>query len=191
MPHIVGNLLTRVITLLHTSSQLEVCIQSYGPPKLQVSQLWEFRDSHLGVSGQNDIWVLVPWPSTKYTIKGKVVTSPKFGPWWVLWVYFCPWLIHASKCSNYALTNLLFSLCRSMWVISLLVTHLSPNPRTPARPSTPKMLWTREYAPIPSPSCFHFWTHSWIHQGAWRCVQQSFLPKIINLFQTVITTTNK
>jgi len=35
--------------------------------------LWEFRDSHLGVPRQNDIWVLVLWSGTKYTIKGKVV----------------------------------------------------------------------------------------------------------------------
>jgi hypothetical protein len=49
---------------------LDVFTQSYGPPKLWQSQLWEFRDSHLGVPGQNDIWVLVSWPSTKsYILK--------------------------------------------------------------------------------------------------------------------------
>jgi len=31
--------------------------------------------------GQNDIWVLVPWLGIEYTIRGKVVTSPKFRPW--------------------------------------------------------------------------------------------------------------
>ncbi len=39
------------------------------------------RDSHLGVPRQNDIWVMVPWPSIDNTIKGKVVASPKFGSW--------------------------------------------------------------------------------------------------------------
>jgi hypothetical protein len=34
MPHTVGKLLTRAITLLQTSSQLEVCTQSYGAPKV-------------------------------------------------------------------------------------------------------------------------------------------------------------
>jgi hypothetical protein len=68
------------VTILHeTSFQFEVCTQSYGPPKLWGSQFREFRDSNLGVSGQNDIWVLVPWPGTKNIIKGKVVASPKFG----------------------------------------------------------------------------------------------------------------
>jgi hypothetical protein len=32
------------------------------------------------------IWMWPPWRGAKYTIKGKVVASPKFGPWWVLWV---------------------------------------------------------------------------------------------------------
>jgi hypothetical protein len=40
---------------------------------------WEFQDSHLGVLGQNDIWVLVSWLGIKYIIKGKVMASPKFG----------------------------------------------------------------------------------------------------------------
>jgi hypothetical protein len=29
------------------------------------------------------IWMWAPWPATEYTIRGKVVASPKFGPWWV------------------------------------------------------------------------------------------------------------
>jgi hypothetical protein len=78
-------------------------------------------DSHLGVLGQNDIWVLVPWPGTEYTIRGKVMVSLKFELWWVLWIHGCMWLVHAPKCSNYALTNLLFGLCRSVWVIELRV----------------------------------------------------------------------
>jgi hypothetical protein len=65
--HTVGKLSMRATTLLDTSSQSEVFTQSYGPPKLWESQLWEFRDSHLGVPGQNDIWVLVSWPSIEYT----------------------------------------------------------------------------------------------------------------------------
>jgi len=42
------------------------------------------------------------------------------------------------KCSNYMLTNLLFGLCRSMWIIELLVALPSPHPIIPARRSTPK-----------------------------------------------------
>jgi hypothetical protein len=35
----------------------------------------------------------------------------------------CPWLVHAPKCSNYALTNLWLGLCKSAWVIN--VFHFS------------------------------------------------------------------
>jgi hypothetical protein len=109
-----------------------------GPPKSQESQLWEFRDSHFGVWKQNDIWVLVSWPCTKYTIKGKVVASFKSGPWWVLWVRVCPWLIHAPKGFSYALTNLLFGLCRSVWISELLVNLPSPILKLQHAPLPPK-----------------------------------------------------
>jgi hypothetical protein len=45
-----------------------MCLQNYGSP-------------NLGILGQNDIWVLAMWPSTKNIIKGKVVASFKFGLW--------------------------------------------------------------------------------------------------------------
>jgi hypothetical protein len=51
----------------------------------------------LGVPRQNDIWVPVLWPGLKYTMKGKVVASPKSRPWWVLWVHVCSWFICAPK----------------------------------------------------------------------------------------------
>ncbi len=55
-------------------------MQSYGPPKLQESHLCEFWDSHLGVPGPNDIWVLVLWLGIKYTIKGQgVCRNPSLG----------------------------------------------------------------------------------------------------------------
>jgi hypothetical protein len=62
--HTFEKLSTKATTLLQTSFQSEVCTQSYGPPKSRESQLWEFQDPHLRVPGQNNIWVLVPWPGT-------------------------------------------------------------------------------------------------------------------------------
>jgi hypothetical protein len=79
-----------------------------------------------GKWGLNDIWVLVLWLVTEYTIKRKVVASFKFGPWWILWIYGCSRLVRAPKCSNYALTNLLFDLCRLVWVSELLFNLPSP-----------------------------------------------------------------
>ncbi len=101
-----------------------MCTQSYGPPKSQEYQFWEFRDYHLGVSKQNEICVLALWPGMENTVRGKVVASPKSGPWWVLWIHVCLWFVWAPKCSSYALTNLLFVLCRFVWVIDLLVDQL-------------------------------------------------------------------
>jgi hypothetical protein len=90
------------------------------------------------------------------------MASPKFGSWWVLWIRVCPWWSYESvfargsfvhqKCSNYALTNSLFGLCRSAWIINLLVILLSPYPGAPPRPSTPKVLRAKEHTSTPSPS---------------------------------------
>jgi len=103
--------------------------------------------THLGVPWQNDIWVLVSWPSIEYTIRRKVVASPKSEPWWVLWVYVCPWFVCAPKCYNYTLTNLLFGFCRSVWVSEMLVNIPSPIPKLQHAPLPPKCC-----EPTPSPS---------------------------------------
>ncbi len=73
-----------------------------------------------------------------------MVASPKFRPWWILLVRVCPWHVHAPKCPNYALTNLLFGLCRSVWVIELLVNLPSPHPRAQSCPSSLEVLWAKE-----------------------------------------------
>jgi hypothetical protein len=58
------------------------------------------------------------------------------------------------KCSNYALTNLLFGLCRFVWIIDPLVTRPNPHPGAPAHPSTFEMLRAKECTPAPYPSTF-------------------------------------
>jgi len=63
--------------------------------------IWESR-------GQKLIWMWASWRGTEYTIKGKVVASPKSGPWWVLWVQICPWLVLAPK---------VFQLCTNQLVV--------------------------------------------------------------------------
>jgi hypothetical protein len=82
----------------------EVYTRNYAPPKLQESQLWEFWDSHSEVLGQNAIWMWPPWKVAENIIRGEVVASPKFGPWWILWVRGCLWLVLEPKvpklCTN-------------------------------------------------------------------------------------------
>ncbi len=60
------------------------------------------------------------------------------------------------KCSNYALTNLLFGLCRSMWIIDFLVNIHSSNPKAPTHSFTPEVLQTKERTPTLSSIVFTF-----------------------------------
>jgi hypothetical protein len=55
------------------------------------------------------------------------------------------------KCSNYATTNLLFGLSKSMWIIDSLAIHPSPYPRALAHLSTLEVLQAKERTPIPHP----------------------------------------
>jgi hypothetical protein len=65
-----------------------------GVPILEISGL---PLGKVGVPRQNDIWVLVLWLGIYNTIRGKVVVSPKYRPWWVLWVHVCLWRVRAPK----------------------------------------------------------------------------------------------
>jgi hypothetical protein len=55
-------------------------------------------------------------------------------------------------CSNYALTNLLFGFCRSVWIIDSLVTCPSPHFGALAHPSTLEVLRAKERTPTLYPS---------------------------------------
>jgi hypothetical protein len=113
-------LLTKATILLQTSFQSKGRTQTYGAPKLRKSQPWEFQNSHLGIPGQNAIWMWASWKGTKYTIRGKVVTSPKSGPWWVSWVRVCPWLVLTPEvlqlCTNQLVVWFCVGSCE--WVIA-------------------------------------------------------------------------
>jgi hypothetical protein len=56
--------------------------------KIAIVPTWaiSIRNSHLGISRQKAIWMWVLWRGVEYTIRGKVVASPKSGPWWILCV---------------------------------------------------------------------------------------------------------
>jgi hypothetical protein len=75
--------------------------QSRGSPNI----------GNLGVLRQNVIWMWALWRGTKYTIRGKVVASPKSGPWWVLWIWVCLWLDLAPKVFLQSINQLLVWFC--------------------------------------------------------------------------------
>ncbi len=88
-----------------------------------------FETPNLGIVRQNDIWVQPPWPGTKNTCGG----FPQ-----VLWVCVCPWFVHAPKMLQlYALINVLFGLCKFMWIANPLITCPSPYPVDRTFPSYP------------------------------------------------------
>jgi hypothetical protein len=124
-PHTLRKLLTKVINL----SSIEGLHTKLWALKVRESQFREFQDFNLGVMGQNDIWVLAPWSSIENTIRGKVVVSLESEPWWNLWSMFSRGEFVHQKCSNYALTNLLFGLYKFVWIVDLFVTHCSPIPK--------------------------------------------------------------
>ncbi len=72
------------------------------------------------------------------------------------------------KCSNHALTNLLFKLCRSVWIIDSFAIRLNPHPEAPTRPSTFEGLRAREHTL--TPFFFIVRTHIWVFQGVWGCI---------------------
>jgi hypothetical protein len=87
--------------------------RSRGSPNIK-----NFETSNLG--SPKTKWHLgAMWPGTKNTIRGKVVTSPKFEPWWLLGVHVCPWLIDAPKvlwlCTNHLV----------VWFVQVHVNNLS------------------------------------------------------------------
>jgi len=52
----------------------------WGPKIIKVPTLGISR-LPFGSPGTNAIWMWASWIGTKYTIRGKVVASPKSGPW--------------------------------------------------------------------------------------------------------------
>ncbi len=69
----------------------------------------------MGVPGQNDIWVLTSWSGTKSTIRGgRCWFPPSSGCGESCESMFARGSSVRQKCSDYALTNLLFGLCKSV-----------------------------------------------------------------------------
>jgi hypothetical protein len=115
-----------------------------------------FGRPNLGLMGKNDIWMLARWLSTENIISGKVVASLNLGCGESYESMFGHGEFVHQKCSNNALTNLLFGLSRSMWIVNLFITHPNPHPKALAQLFTPKMLRAEEHASnFLSFRCFH------------------------------------
>jgi hypothetical protein len=137
MAYTIEKILTKATTLLYISPQSKVCTRNYGPPTIA-------RVPILGISG------LPSWESRdKMTfgcrVRGEAQKILLGGRWWLLpssgcdesceFVFVRGLFVH-QKCFNYTLTNLLFGLCKFMWIIDPLVTCCSPHPKVPTCPFT-------------------------------------------------------
>ncbi len=86
----------------------------------------------------NDIWMHPSWLITKNNIQGKVVVSPSLGRGESCEFMYAHDLFVHQKCSNYALTSLLFGLYRFIWITDPLVTRPNPHLKALACPSYPR-----------------------------------------------------
>jgi hypothetical protein len=114
--------------------------------------------------------MLVPWPATKYTIRGKVVASPKFKLWWILWVWICPWLV---------LTPKVLQLCINQLVVWFMQVHVSdwslvilPSPMSELQHAL-LPLKCYELGSVPQLLIFPLFSlqiHIWVYQRVWEHV---------------------
>jgi hypothetical protein len=79
------------------------------------------------------------------------------------------------KCSNYTLINLLFGLCRSIWIIDSLAIHSYLHPRVPTCPFYLQNAISKGMYPS-SFYCFHFETSIWVFQGVWGALVFFYNP---------------
>jgi hypothetical protein len=112
------------------------------------TKLWGLKVTRaptFGISGlpfgspeQNVIWMWASWRGTKYTIRGKVMASPKSGPWWILWIRVCPWLVLTPKELQPCINYLVFGFVRvhvSSWCLSFFLVP-SRSSSTPLYPQS-------------------------------------------------------
>jgi hypothetical protein len=118
MQPIIGKLLTKAITLLQTSSQSEVYTQNYATPKSRKTQLWQFRDSHLGLGFRSKCHLDVGLVEKhKVYYKGEGDGFPQVRAVVSFVSPNCQWFVLTSKVLQLYMNHLVLVLCRSVWVV--------------------------------------------------------------------------
>jgi hypothetical protein len=167
------------IPLKSSRRELQLCFRLHFDPRSARKVMWlqsagspagrDFGTPARESRERKAIWMWVPWRVTEYTIRGKVVASPKSGPWWVLCVRVARGWSQHQRCSNYALTTLC-GLCAGPceWIsLSILPSPISELQHAPL---PLKVLWARERIPIPpSSAVFHLDSHL-SPSRSWECV---------------------
>jgi hypothetical protein len=88
--------------------------------------------------------------------KGEGDGFPKSGPWWILWIYVCPWLVHAPKMFQPCINQLV------VWFVQIhvnnwpFITCLNFHLGALTCPFTLEVLQTKKCTPTPSSVAFTF-----------------------------------
>ncbi len=112
--YIVGELLTRVTTLLQTTFRSKVCSQSYGARKSWESQPARFQDSHSGVLEGKSHLDVGSVANHKINYKGEGGGFPQIRVVVNLVCLCCPWLILAPKVLQLCTNHVVWVMCRPM-----------------------------------------------------------------------------
>ncbi len=110
--HTVEKLLMRATTLLQTTPRSEVCLQSYGAPKLRESRLARFRDSHSKVPGEKSHLDVGPVERCKVYYKGEGGGFPQVQAVVSLMCVCCPWFVQAPRVFQLCTNHLVWVVCK-------------------------------------------------------------------------------
>jgi hypothetical protein len=90
-------------------------------------KLWAFKVTKIPILGISRFplgnlrtkWHLGVGPVAKHRVyyKGEGSGFPRFGPWWILWVRVCLWLVHAPKVLQFCTNQLV------VWFVHILVNN--------------------------------------------------------------------
>jgi hypothetical protein len=133
----IKKILTRATTLLSIAPRSEVCLQSYGAPKLRQSQLAQFRDSHTGVPGEKSHLDVGPVKRSKVYYKGEGGGFPQVRAVVSCVCMCCPWLVLPPKVLQLCTNHLVWVVYRPVWVSEAYQLFLVPSwsSNTPLYPS--------------------------------------------------------
>jgi len=110
--HTFGKLLMRATTLLQTACQSEVCLQSYGAPKLRESHLGRFRVSHLGIPGKKSHLDVASMANHRVYYKGEGGGFPQVWAMVNLVCLCCSWLVLAPRVLQVCTNHFVWVVCK-------------------------------------------------------------------------------
>jgi hypothetical protein len=154
----------RATTLLSTTSQSEVCSQSYGASKSWESQPARFQDFHSGVPGEKSHLDVGSVANHRVYYKGEGGGFPQVRAVVNLVCPCCLWVILAPKVFQLCTNHFVLVVRKPLWVSEACQLFLIPSQSSnmPFYPSKCCELRSVSWF-LPLPLSFT-WTHIWVRQ---------------------------